>query len=197
MSYCFLLNLSIEPYFCALVTDNTSPIFKTWQTGTQGSSIIWTFCQSHLSELETCRWIGGITGPGGFSSLRVTAEILEILQEKYNVPLRSVRADKVAQTYLERRDTKSDIILNAFGNHIFHATQTSQELELIDLEKASQLYPQAFLGFLPPHKQTSWGPTASSCEDITIQDLINASFDELNNRSDQTLFLPYYGHDGI
>lgn len=88
----FVLNTSVDPHFCALFDEDHNLIDQvSWEDRKQDGSQVFEFLQKHP---ENITFIGGISGPGGFSSLRAAAGILNALSFKYQLPIHQVREDQ-------------------------------------------------------------------------------------------------------
>ena len=87
----FVLNTSLDPHFCALFDKDQNLIDQvSWEDRKQDGRSVFEFLEKHPEKLS---FIGGISGPGGFSSLRAASSILQALALKYDLPIHQIRAD--------------------------------------------------------------------------------------------------------
>ncbi|HEY5714022.1 MAG TPA: hypothetical protein VIT68_01595 [Candidatus Gracilibacteria bacterium] len=192
----FLLNLSLISPSLALVENDKIITFEAWEGWKESSQVIWDWVAAHKSQLENLKSIRTITGPGGFSSLRVCGLICETLADKYQCELRTVRADRVGQQLLEDLGLKEPLLLNAFGDNVFEVASDEKALNLIPLEQAQDTFQEnVFIDFLPPAKQV--GFLSVSTQKINPKLILEALFEASQDAPPVTSFVPYYGHPGV
>jgi tRNA A37 threonylcarbamoyladenosine modification protein TsaB len=154
----FILNTAIDPHFCALFDDESSLIeIKSWITRHQDSEETWSFFKKHNFDSHSFSLIGGISGPGGFSSLRVAAGILNALGLAKNQSIYQVRADAWISSILkENKENPEAFCLNSFGDGVFYREERTKKLIRATAKKESQKWQNTpcFVGLLSPEKQT-------------------------------------------
>jgi len=150
----FVLNLSLTPFFAAVFDEENILIEKIFCRELKNSSAkIWNFLQKF--EIKKIAAAGGICGPGGFSSLRAAATILNSIAFSQKISLFSMRADFFLKKILQQKNLKNvDFLLNSFSNNIFFRDK-NENLQQISVEIAAEKFrDQKFLvDFLPPEKQ--------------------------------------------
>ncbi len=149
----FILNTSLDPHFCALLNEEDGIIDQLiWDDRRKTGKIVWDFLAKH--QPTDLSFIGGITGPGGFTNLRVSSSILNALAEKFTQQVHMIRADKFIHHYLEQNGTKIDIvILNSFSDGVFFS-QNGFLKRLKGAEAASlSVGKSVFLAGVPEDKQ--------------------------------------------
>jgi tRNA A37 threonylcarbamoyladenosine modification protein TsaB len=102
----FIINTSFDPQFCALSIDNQ------WQTcffssKKKAGQETWEFLRDKNLEKLKLSFIGGVTGPGGFSSLRAASGILESLSLFYKLPIHQISTGEITQELLSLGPIKS------------------------------------------------------------------------------------------
>ena len=142
----FILNTSVDPHFCALFDEANNLIERqTWENRKLDGQEMFDFLKNHEGKITFC---GGVTGPGGFSSLRAGGGVLNAVSVAHNIPVHQVRADKWIEQLLESRD----FLLNSFSDGVFY--QENDELVRITIDKAGDKFDQPmFVGLLPAEKQ--------------------------------------------
>ena len=192
----FLFNLSLPPWTLALINDQGDlQDIHSWEDLKGSSEIIWNWIAEHKSDLEGLKSVRSISGPGGFSSLRVAGLIGETLAQTHKAELRVVRADRVAEALLSSLGVESQVVLNAFGQNVFKSTG-EEDLELIAVEDIPEQFPEKiFTGFLPQDKSDLFPQPIH--QDFTPEPLIQALFTSTENTAPMEHFVPYYGHPGV
>ena len=153
----FVLNTSFDPHWCALFSEAGELVAEShWNTPREDGPKIWEFLQTHLKPETQLTFIGGVSGPGSFSSLRTTGTTLNALAFKFVLPMHQVRADQAITDYLalEEREQES-FLLNSFSQRVFWPQ--NGQLKVVDLSEER----------LPPNQPfiTSWLPE-SKCAEI-------------------------------
>lgn len=121
----FVLNTAIDPHFCALL-DEKECIFdiQIWENRRLDGKETWAFLEKHKDITDTITFLGGVSGPGGFSSLRATSGILEALSAKLNTKIHHVRSDEWMKIFLEKENIQAPIVLNSFSQKVFLAEES-------------------------------------------------------------------------
>lgn len=176
-----ILNVSIDPHFVALFDAQDCLVDQmSWADFKTGSRHVWDFLEKH--QIKSLDFVGGVSGPGGFSTLRVGGAILNALSLKYNIPVHQVRADKVVQALIN----SDNFILNSFGNGVFIVK--SDDLERVEIDEIVEIFQQnpVFTDFLPDHKRSLFVPLELE------YDLIKTTLEVLKKQAPQKVFLPDY-----
>ncbi len=117
----FVLNTSFDPHFCALFDAQDTLIAQSnWVISREDGQNVWDFLKMHLPPETKVSFIGGISGPGSFSSLRAGGAILNALAFKFNLPIHQARADQVIIDFLENENLEGKaFLLNSFSDRVF------------------------------------------------------------------------------
>lgn len=111
----FILNTAVDLHFCALFDEAGKRLFfHKWEDCRQDGQELWEFLQQH--DVSKFTFLGGVSGPGGFSSLRVGAGVLNSLAFSLQLPVHSVRADFWQESLLKET---GEVILNSFGDGVW------------------------------------------------------------------------------
>ncbi|GEM_PF-1169677 len=186
----FVLNTSVDSHFCALFDEDKNLIEKiSWEDRKQDGSQVFEFLEKHPEKLT---FIGGVTGPGGFSCLRAASGILNALAKKYDLPIHQIRADQWMRTHLSAEHAATPILLNSFSSRLFVA----QDEELIALpvaEAAEKFQGQpVFSAALPADKQELFQMLNISLEK-SEQSLLEA----LQASAPKDFFVPDYEYPAV
>jgi len=142
----FILNTAVDPHFCVLFDEADNLIERRdWVNRKLDGQEMWDFLAQHEGEITFC---GGVTGPGGFSSLRAGGGILNAISVAHNIPVHQVRADR----WVEKVIDSQDFLLNSFSDGVFFVD--GDKLKRITIDEAVLKFEQPmFVGLLPPEKQ--------------------------------------------
>lgn len=116
----FILNTAVDPHFCALFDSDESRIdYHEWQNRRRDGEELWHFLNKHKT--DEIDFIGGVSGPGGFSSLRAGAGVLNSLAFALGISVHAVRADRWQEALLSRQFPNDEVkvVLNSFGDGIW------------------------------------------------------------------------------
>ena len=142
----FILNTAVDPHFCALFDEGDHLIERRdWVNRKLDGSEMFDFLKKHEGEITFC---GGVTGPGGFSSLRAGGGILNAISVAHYIPVHQIRADK----WIEQVIDSQDFLLNSFSDGVFYLDKDNLERITID-EAVTKFNKPMFAGLLPPEKQ--------------------------------------------
>lgn len=187
----FVLNTSLDPHFCALF-DAQGVLLDLlfWENRKKTGEILWEFFKKNNIHEKKINFIGGISGPGGFSNLRGAAGVLNALSLKFNIPVYQVRADGFIQTLLKKNNLEGErFLLNSFSDGVFFQDKGG-DLVRIPVEEAVEKFGenQIFVEFLPKEKQEKF------LKKITLEpnDLPEILLESLKKTSPQKQFLPNY-----
>ena len=152
----FLINTSLEPFGCALIQDHKILEISLWDDFRKGGEASWEFLDTHKNLWSQITLIGGVSGPGGFSNLRVAGVILNALSLKLELPIHQVRADKVVESLLSSQNKEALFLLNSFGSAVFESDQGN--LKRLELEQAVDKFgsTETCVSFLPTVKQAGF-----------------------------------------
>lgn len=187
-----ILNTVIEPHFVSLFDESgTLRETHTWTDKRKDGSEIFSFCQKHNISQEKITFLGGVSGPGGFSSLRVASCILNALSFTYDLPVHQIRAEIWAQKLLGH----TDFFLNTFGQYVWSIS--GEKLERIALSEANERWANTkkFLGFLPPEKQSLLDKILPM--EVDVSSAAQMLFSCLEATSPQKSFLPEYDFPAV
>ncbi len=150
----FIINTSLEPEFCALFNkDNVLIDIIHFPNRRKTGLLIWKFLEKYNISSQSLSFIGGITGPGSFSSLRTTAGILNVLNLKFGLPVHQARADLMVKALLKKERIPVDtFVLNSFGDSVFYPQ--NHQLIRASLDQVVEKFKQktVCVSFLPKEK---------------------------------------------
>ncbi len=186
----FVINTSLEPFGCALIQDNKIIDQNIWEDFKKAGESTWAFLEKHKKQWKEIQFIGGVSGPGGFSNLRVSGVILNALSLKLDLPIYQVRADKVVKALLKAEGVEAEFILNSFGDAVFCVDGES----LIRTERKTLLEEKArCVEFLPVQKQQGFTNTIS----VPKTKLYLIISQELQQTKPQKIFIPDYEYPPV
>ncbi len=143
----FILNTAVDPHFCALFDEANNLIERRdWTNRKLDGKELFSFLKTHEGPLTFC---GGITGPGGFSSLRAGGGVLNAISVAHNIPVHQVRADR----WIAEVIGSENFLMNSFSDGVF--CRDNNELVRITIDEAREKLKQPmFVRLLPPEKQS-------------------------------------------
>ncbi len=176
----FILNTVLDPHFCAVFSEKNILIDKIqWVERSQGGKIIYDF----LNKFDSAKFsfCGGLSGPGGFASLRLTANVLTSLSLVNNIDINQLSAGDFLFNVLKHEN----FLLNSFGQGvwIYKKGKISRKL-LKDVNKNKDLVVQ----FLPLNKQKLF----SSKIPFSVIDIEKKLLDNLLKTQAKESFVPHY-----
>ena len=190
----FVLNTSFDPHFCALFDDNNDLIAQShWAVPRHDGQQIWEFLAQHLAPNDKLNFVGGVSGPGSFSSLRTAGAVLNALAFKYQLPIHQARADAVIIDYLKQEGRESEnFLLNSFSQRVFWPQK--KQLQVLELPAAASLVPTPVI--------TAWLPAAkaehfTSAPDIAPLGPRQTLLNTLKNSSVHENFIPDYEYPPV
>ncbi len=183
----FIINTSLDPHFCALFDKKEQLIEAVrWEDRRKTGQIVWDFLEKHQG--EEFNFIGGVSGPGGFSNLRAAAGILNALSFRFDLPIHAVRADKFVRFWLKEQGQAIPFVLNSFSDGVFIA-EGSALLRLQVVEAVKQYKGEkVFVGFLPSEKQALFLNQIN----LPLERLEGALYQCLKKEKPNKEFLPDY-----
>ncbi len=184
----FVLNTSIDPHFCFLAEDSGEIVdLCVWENRRRDGKEIFAFLEKHADVKEKIDFLGGVSGPGGFSSLRAGAGVLNALSITQKVQTHSIRADQWVAGLLD-----TPFVLNSFGDGVF--VPKNGKLERVLLADASGLLKMEsiYVGLLPEEKQVRFFSPDQREIDLTSKDSLQTLLILLEKENAQDLFVPTY-----
>ncbi len=148
----FILNTAVDPHFCALFDETGRRLFYCeWEDRRRDGKELWDFLQDH--DVSEFTFLGGVSGPGGFSSLRVGAGILNSLAFTTGLPIHSLRADFWQEALLKG---EGKMVLNSFGDGVW--VRSGNELDRKSIAEAGSLFANnsVCVSWLPEGKQKAF-----------------------------------------
>ncbi len=194
MAMKFVLNTSFNPHFCLLLdSDNNLKAEAHWEIPREDGIHIWDFLKTNLPSDVELTFIGGVSGPGSFSSLRAGGAILNALAFRFNLPIHQARADQVIQDHLKDMNQDStSFFLNSFGSRIFTVDHDKlRPIEISDesLDKSAS----TITSWLPPNKAKNFNNSIKVDPLGPQQTIINT----LENTTGQKVFIPDYEYPAV
>lgn len=145
----FILNTAIDPHFCALFSEEGVRLFyHEWENRRDDGQELWNFLAQH--DVSTFTFLGGVSGPGGFSSLRVGAGVLNSLAFSTGLNVHSLRADFWQEALLSE---KGEVLLNSFGDGVW--SRSGKDLVRRELAEAREMFQETpvCVSWLSPEKE--------------------------------------------
>jgi hypothetical protein len=176
----FVLNTAIDPHFCAIFSNEDKLIDKfSWEVRSKDGEFIYDFLSKYdLSDISFC---GGVSGPGGFASLRASAGVLNSLSVAKDIPIHQISAE----IWIKNIIGHEDFLLNSFGKFVWTINEgrlVRTDLEIIDYSK------KWFVGFLPKDKKDLFLNTI----DIDLENTETTLLSFLLKEKSREVFSPNY-----
>lgn len=173
--------MSFAPHFAVLFdAENTEIARLEWDDFRAGSQYVWDFLDRYKVGTETTlSFVGGVAGPGGFSTLRVSGAIINALAFRFGLPVYQVRADIIARALIGG----DGFLLNSFGDGVF--VPERGELSRVAVTQIKSDRP-LFIDWLPPDKQVHFVPA------IIEADIVKTTLEVLEKVEPRPVFLPDY-----
>jgi tRNA A37 threonylcarbamoyladenosine modification protein TsaB len=139
----FIINTAVGDHFCALFDDDQTLVAQhAWEMSRRDGAEVFAFLTEQQFQAKDITFIGGVTGPGGFTSLRVSSSILNALSFKHNLPIHQISAVEWTQKILGQ----DNFVLNCFGNTVWVLAASVADLEGPDSERLNtQIQPKKSL----------------------------------------------------
>ena len=189
-----VLNTAIDPHFCAILkTDNTVLEKVSWENRRRDGEEIWNFLQKNKVQEIEFKMIGGVSGPGGFSSLRASAGILNAIAFSRKMEIKQVRADLFVAAFLRSQKQAENFILNSFGNSVF--VLDGEKLKRLETEKAVVNFRNkpVFVDLLPEEKAKFFTNTI----DLKFKNTESVLGEILSTQKPQKIFIPDYEFEPV
>lgn len=165
----FIINTAVGNHFCALFdTEKNLVATHQWEINRRDGMEVFAFLESQTIYQKKITFIGGVTGPGGFTSLRVSSSILNALSFKYDLPIHQISAPEWVQDFLGH----NRFVLNSFSDTVWvqskkcevgspesgvisRTSMTDLELKRIPVTEAAELFADqdVLAHFLPEPKK--------------------------------------------
>jgi len=188
----FVINTSFDPHFCALFDAQNKLVAQTnWMIPREDGQQVWAFLKVHLPTDSKLSFIGGVSGPGSFSSLRVGGAILNALAFKFGLPIHQARADKVIKDFLESENL-ADIpfLLNSFSDRVFKVeNETLMPVDFSTLDTGTAY----ITAWLPDIKAAPLKEAVS----VNPNGPLHTMLDTLEKTNPQKGFVPDYEYPAI
>jgi hypothetical protein len=187
----FILNTAIDPHFCVLFDEDNNLLHRQEWTHRRRDGIeIFEFLETHLpsENAELLSFIGGVSGPGGFSSLRAGAGVLNALAFAHKIPIHHVRADIWIRSFLaEHGQNENAFVLNSFSEGVF-VPQKDKLIRMNVSQAALEIQYPVFDALLPESKRSFFPQKIN----ISFQNSEHSLLRSLLNCSPSESFLPDY-----
>lgn len=173
--------MSFAPHFVALFdVDDHLVAHETWEDFRAGGEIVWQFLEKHdIGKSVDLDFIGGVSGPGGFSTLRVGGAIINALGFRFELPVHQVRADHIARELIDC----DDFLLNSFGDGVFMPER--EKLVRVSIEEI-EIDTPLFVDWLPEDKKSKFKSLESK------KDVVVTTLQVLQEQNSRKVFLPDY-----
>jgi len=189
----FVINTAVDPHFCAIFDEKKLIDADFWTNRRADGERTWKFLEKF--PIEKINFAGGVAGPGGFSSLRVVAGILNAISFAKKIPLRQVSADVwIRQFLISRGHPDAQFLLNSFGDGVFFRNSHGKLQKLSVVEATAKFADtEVFVALLPPEKQKCF----SKKLDLKFTDSVRDLLDALESAPKRENFVPEYGFSPV
>lgn len=189
-----VLNTAIDPHFCAILDANNVVLKKKkWENRSRDGQEIWNFLNENRAQQIKFEMIGGVSGPGGFSSLRTSAGILNAIAFSQKTEIKQVRADLFVAAFLKSHGREENFVLNSFGKAVF--VQDGDKLQHLKIDEAVAKFKdeKVFVGVLPEEKAILF----SNKIDLKFENTESLLGEVLSTQKSQKTFIPDYEFDPV
>ncbi len=186
----FILNVAVDPHFCAFFDDNDRLIEKhEWMVNRRDGAEVFDFLERNNVSKQDITFIGGVSGPGGFSSLRAGAGILNSLSFAKDLPIHQVRADVWVAEFLQLKEENSDhFLLNSFSDGVFYLEKGKLQRIKID-EAVTKFENQKMFVFLLPSEKRDRFPQKIN---LSFENSEKVLLEVLKKQKPKKTFIPDY-----
>lgn len=176
----FIVNTSFDPHFCAIFSEKNKLIDKlSWTERAQDGKNIYNFlAKQNPAKFSFC---GGVSGPGGFVSLRATANVLTSISVTNNISIHQISAEELLSNTLGHED----FLLNSFGQAVWKTEKGKISREFL---KDIDLNREWFVDLLPLDKQEIFSRKIKHSLENIDQELL----ENLLKKESQRVFIPHY-----
>ncbi len=176
----FVLNTAIDPHFCAIFSRENELLDKlVWtERAKDGANIYEFLVKQNPAKISFC---GGVSGPGGFASLRASASVLTAISVTNKIPIHQISAEKWIADFLGHEN----FLLNTFGQAVWTVQngKISRDFpENIDKNR------ETVVEFLPDSKKKMF----SNPLRIPLDGLEESLLTALRKEEPQKTFIPHY-----
>ncbi len=175
----FIVNTAFDPHFCAIFSEENKLLSKkVWiERATDGKNVF-DFLKENPAKFSFC---GGVSGPGGFTSLRVSANVLTSISLVNSIPIHQISAEKFLSSVLGH----NDFLLNSFGKAVW-----KYENNKISRDFIQNIYKEKkwFVNLLPLEKQKEFPNKIIGDLDDIEQKLLEC----LLETEPVNVFIPHY-----
>lgn len=185
-----MLNTSLNPHFVALYSaDGESVAVESWTAFREDTDrVIHFLLQQRLDQHTPLQWVGGVTGPGGFSSLRAASSLLQGLSLTHGCPIRGVSAEALVRFLLMAMGVENPrFVLNSFGQRVFLVEDTMTLLTAQEAAEQCRDVPVCTT-FLPEEKAAYF----LQRYDVDVRAVPGALFSLLSGAEDRDDWVPLY-----
>jgi tRNA A37 threonylcarbamoyladenosine modification protein TsaB len=149
----FIINTAVGNHFCALFDADKNLVAQhSWEINRRDGAEVFDFLEREKIHEKKIRFIGGVTGPGGFTSLRVSSSILNALSFKYDLPIHQISAPEWIVNFVGH----DRFVLNCFGETVWiHDSEAKNNLKRVNTTEAAEKFGDqaVFTHFLPASKK--------------------------------------------
>lgn len=151
-----IVNTATLPHFCELRDrKNILVAQEEWDTRRMDARVIADFMRQQGIAGKELVFLGGVAGPGGFTSLRVGTTVLNTLAVTRALPVYGVGLDAWGRAALTRANMPDiPVLMNSYGDGFCIRAQ-DYSLQRITCEEALLTYERApiLLNFIPEEKR--------------------------------------------
>ncbi len=191
----FICNTSFNPHFCALFSAKEALVDALfWERPKEDSQKIWDFCHRHKIRDLDINFLGAVSGPGSFSSLRASSVIMQSLSFYFKCDIHQIRADKVIHEFLNTIPKSPKLfLLNSFSSGVF--LPEGDLLKKYDIIQASELIGDTacFTGLLPTEKAKH----IKNKVEYELNRIENVTLKTLNQTKSSKVFVPDYEYPPV
>jgi len=187
-----IINTTVLPYFCCFYDEKNKNFFtEKWENNKKSAEIIWKFLGQNLDKIKNLQYIGGVSGPGGFSNVRICSIVINAINFTYKTPILSISGDKWIEYFLKKNKyLENFFLLNSFGDNVFFKNE-KKELEFLDIKIIAKKFGnQPMWVYALPEKKQKFFTKKIFIPEKQVQ---NSLFEALEKTKPIKNFAPYYG----
>ncbi len=189
-----VLNTAIDPHFCAILDADNNVVKKAkWENRRHDSKEIWNFLRDNRAQKIKFQMIGGISGPGGFSSLRTSAGVLNAISFSQKIEVQQVRADFFVEAFLQSKNHEENFVLNSFGSSVF--MRDGEKLKRMEITDAIEKFKdeKVFIDLLPEEKAKLF----KNKTNLKFENTESVLGEVLSTQKFHKIFIPDYEFDPV
>jgi hypothetical protein len=172
--------------------ENKIEYFHSWENRKLDGQEIFEFLDKHTSLRDKIDFVGGVSGPGGFSSLRSGAAIVNAIATAKGILSHAVRADRWIGDFLKKERGGVPFVLNSFGDGVFFP----KDSELIRISLSDAVFQfqkkEVFVELLPEEKKNQFARPAKITHMLTSKESLESLIECLEKEPGKNLFIPTY-----